>query len=426
MGRKLKRMKKYLILFSAFCLFVMGRPAVACTGLVVQDGERVLVGNNEDWFNPRAKIWFIQPVGGRYGSVFFGFDNFWPQGGMNQKGLFFDAFALKAKAVDVPEAKPRFRGILIKEVMATCATVAEALALIDRYSLYFMDQFQLFIADATGDAAIVEADAVIRKQGDHQIVTNFRQSETDPDKIACWRYLTAEKLLADCRGDKQRCVKDILEATHQEGESPTLYSNVYDLNARRVYVYLFHDFQEEVVIDLEKELARRPGVFDLPTLFPPNDAAQAFGARYTNLKKEYVHDAPRFVVRYPLVYVEDDPLDDSQVFRAKSRYGQVPVLTISVTPADDSMPLARAGGEFYAPRLREVGKQVMILSNRPTRLADGSEAYETRIAWRWEGRTKINSLVLSVIRDNKLINVALHHTGELAYLQHIPYSLRFD
>ena len=130
-------MKKAFILSLALGFLMMSQPVTACTGLVVQDGDRVLVGNNEDWFNPRTKIWFIQPVNGRYGSIFFGFDNFWPQGGMNQKGLFFDAFALKPKAVEEPEAKPRFRGNLIKEVMATCATVEEALALIDRYSLDF-------------------------------------------------------------------------------------------------------------------------------------------------------------------------------------------------------------------------------------------------------------------------------------------------
>ena len=141
-------MKTSIILWSVWCVLLMGGTAPACTGLVVQDGEHVWVGNNEDWFNPRTKIWFIQPGNGRYGSVFFGFDNFWPQCGMNQKGLFFDAFALKPKAVDEPQTKPRFRGNLIKEVMATCGTVAEALALMERYSLSFMPHFQLFIADA--------------------------------------------------------------------------------------------------------------------------------------------------------------------------------------------------------------------------------------------------------------------------------------
>ena len=419
-------MKKYILLSVVFYLFLMTSQAAACTGLVTQDGERVLVGNNEDWFNPRTKIWFIQPVGDRYGSVFFGFDDYWPQGGMNQQGLFFDAFALKPEEVGNPEAKPRFKGNLIKEMMATCATVKEALALIDQYSLHFMSRFQLFIADASGDAAIIEGNAVIRKQGDDQLVTNFRLSETDPDKISCWRYLTARKLLAECQKEGLPCIRDILAATQQEGDFPTLYSNIYDLKAGRIHVYHFHNFQEEVVIDLERELKRKPGVIDLPTLFPPNADAQAFSARYTNLKKEYIHNAPRFAVRYPEAYVADEPMDASQVFLSKCRFGQVPVLTVSVTPADEDMPLSMAGGEFYVPRLREVGKKVVILSNRPARLADGSEAYETRIAWRWGGEVKINSLALSAIRENKLINVALHHTGELDYLQHIPYSLRFE
>ena len=419
-------MKKHIILLSAFCLLLMSRPVSACTGLVVQDDKRVLVGNNEDWFNPRTKIWFIQPVDDRYGGVFFGFDNYWPQGGMNQAGLFFDGFALKSKAFEEPEAKPRFKGNLVKEVMATCATVEEALALIDRYSLYFMDHFQLFFADATGDAAIVEANAVIRKQGADQIVTNFRQSETDPVKTSCWRYLTARKMLTECQEGRLHGIRDILEATSQEGDYPTLYSNIYDLNARRVHVYYFHNFEDEVVIDLEMELENKRGVIDLPTLFSTNLEAQAFSARYTRLKKEYVHEAPRFVVRYPEVYDVAKPLEDSQVFLALCRYGQVPVLTVSVTPAEADMTLSRVGGEFYAPRLRQFGKRVRVLSNRPVNLVDGSEAYETRIAWRWEGKTKINSLVLSTIRGNKLINVALHHTGELDYLIHIPYSLRFE
>ena len=419
-------MKKCLLLLSVCCFLLMAGNASACTGLVVQDGERVWVGNNEDWFNPRTKIWFIQPINDRYGSVFFGFDNLWPQGGMNQKGLFFDAFALKPKTVENAEAKPSFKGNLIKEVMATCGTVKEALAMIDRYSLSFMSHYQVFFADATGDAAIVEANAVVHKQGDHQVVTNFRQSETDPSEIVCPRYRIACELLATCGEDKMRCIRTILAATHQEGRSATMYSNIYDLNARQVHVYHFHNFQSDVVIDLEKELERKPGLIDLPTLFPPNFAAQSFIDRYTNLKKEYLHDAPRFTVRYPEIYETDTPLDSSQVFFARVRHGQVPALTVSVVPAATDMNLSRVGGEFYAPMLRKYGEQVKILSGRPTKLSDGSNAYETRIAWRYNGKMKLNSLVVSTLRDNRLINVALHHTGELDYLKHIPYSLHFE
>ena len=199
------------------------------------------------------------------------------------------------------------------------------------------------------------------------------------------------------------------------------------LPCRRVHVYHFHNFEDEVVIDLEAALADSPGAIDLPTLFSPNSAAQAFMDRYTRLAKVYVHEeAPRFVVRYPEVYEADQPLDESQVFLAACRYGQVPTLTVDVTSAAAEMPLSRVGGEVYAPRLRKFGSRVRILSSRPARLADGSEAYETRITWVYEDRTRLNTLVLSALRENKLINVALHHTGELDYLKHIPYSLRFE
>ena len=419
-------MKQYGLLALAVGVLLLSRPLWACTGLVMQDGGRVLVGNNEDWFNPRTKIWFIQPINGRYGSIFFGFDNFWAQGGMNQKGLFFDGFALKPKPVAGAAVKPRFKGNLIKEMMATCATVEEALALLDRYSLSFMNHFQLFIADASGDAAIVEAEAVIRKQGAYQVVTNFRQSETNPAAISCPRYLTARDMLEKCREDRMDCVRKILDATHQEEKALTLYSNIYDLNARRVYVYHFHNFQDEVVIDLEAALAGKTGVIDLPTLFPPNSAAQTFMDRCTRLEKTYVHEeAPRFVVRYPELYEAGPPLDASQVLLAACRYGQVPTLTVDVTSAGTEIPLSRVGGEVYAPRLRQFGRQVRIVSNRPAKLADGSAVYETRIAWIYENRIRLNTLVLSAVRENKLINVALHHTGELDYLQHIPYSLQF-
>ena len=357
-------MRKYFIILSAFCFLLAGGTAPACTGIVLNDGQRVWVGNNEDWSNPRTKIWFVQPGNGRYGSLFFGFDNFWPQGGMNQKGLFFDAFALSPKPVGETEVKPRYKGDLIKEVMGICATVKEALAMIDGYSLSFMTHFQWLIADATGDAAIVEGNAIVRKKGDWQVVTNFRQSETAPDEISCPRYRIARDLLTKCGKDKMQCVRNILAATHQEGRSLTLYSNIYDLKSRQVHVYHFHNFQNEVVIDIEKELERKAGVMDLPALFPPDFAAQTFMDRYTGLKKQYAHDAPRFVVRYPEVYETDTPLDPSQVFFARCRYGQVHRFRCARRGGYASFQGGRGILCAHAAKLRETGEDSLRPSSQ--------------------------------------------------------------
>ena len=407
-------------------LLLFSGPGQACTGLAAVDGERVLVGNNEDWVNPRSKIWFIQPINGRYGCVFFGFDNLWPQGGMNQKGLFFDAFALKDHEVTGQEGKPRFKGQLVKELLTTCATVEEALVMADKYSLDFMASYQIFLADASGDAAIVEGDAVVRKKGPYQVVTNFRQSKTAPSEISCPRYRIASDILAGSREINLATVRRVLAATHQEGYGATLYSNIYDLKARRVHVYHFHNFDEEVVIDLDEELRKKTGVLDLPELFSPNYAYQVFSERYTGLKKEYRHTSPGFVVRYPEVYQTVEPLDSSQVFMARCLWSGTPTLTVSVIPAPEAMTLDRVGGEAYAPVLRRFGEQVRIIANNPAKLSDGSDVYETRYSWRFRGKIKLNSLVVSAFREGQLISVGLHNYGELDYLKHIPYSLSFE
>ena len=66
----------------------------ACTAFMMSDGENVLVGNNEDSKIPYTRVWFIPAENGRFGRVYFGYDNWYPQGGMNDRGLFFDYFSV--------------------------------------------------------------------------------------------------------------------------------------------------------------------------------------------------------------------------------------------------------------------------------------------------------------------------------------------
>ena len=65
-------------------------PEQSCTIIYATDGNTVLAGNNEDYINTNSIIWFVAPEEGKLGRVYFGFDTFWPQGGMNEEGLFFD------------------------------------------------------------------------------------------------------------------------------------------------------------------------------------------------------------------------------------------------------------------------------------------------------------------------------------------------
>jgi hypothetical protein len=259
-------------------------PAVvlACTGFLVKGDDGVLFGNNEDFWNPSTRMWFVPGEDGGYGAVYFGFDDMSPQGGMNEAGLAFDGFATRPKPVTGSGDKPTFEGNFMVDLMAKCATVDEVVEMLSQYNLAMMARFMLMFADATGDSVIIEGDQFIRKNGAFQVVTNFYQSEDPSGKNAygegksCERFEIANDLLGGAKRINIADARKVLNAVHAEGKSRTLYSNIYDLDDRLVYVYSFHDFENEVVIDLAEELKKGARVVDLPTLFPRNFAREAF------------------------------------------------------------------------------------------------------------------------------------------------------
>ena len=87
------------LLTSLLVVVLLVPTAHACTAFVVYRNGLALAGNNEDFWLTDTKIWYVpkegskRGVAGKLGRVYFGFDNFYPQGGMNEAGLFFDGFA---------------------------------------------------------------------------------------------------------------------------------------------------------------------------------------------------------------------------------------------------------------------------------------------------------------------------------------------
>jgi Protein of unknown function (DUF3738) len=280
-----RRLVAALILALGAILIPAQRHLLACTGFcaVSKDGA-VLVGNNEDWFNPRTKIRFIPAKNGSYGRLYVGFDDLWPQGGMNERGLWFDGFATPAvrPKIDLPS----YSGNIVDDAMATCGTVEEVVQLFSRYNRAFLAEAILMFADATGDAVSIEANAIVRKTGRHFVQTNFHQSRTHIAPDARFRTATA---MLDRAGDdvSVELFRRILEATHQEGVAPTLYSNIYDLRARKMYLYHFHDYDHVATVDLARELEKGERVIDIPSLFPKNAKAESFMARQPQVTQPF-------------------------------------------------------------------------------------------------------------------------------------------
>ncbi|RPJ59804.1 MAG: hypothetical protein EHM23_12760 [Acidobacteria bacterium] len=270
-------MKMHLPILVVSGLLAASSSVLACTAFCASNSRLVLVGNNEDYSNSSTKIWFVPAERGAFGRMYLGFDDFWPQGGMNEKGLWFDGFATSPVAARSSAEKPAFHGNIIDKAMAECSSVEEVVELFDRYNRRFLSRAVLMFADASGDSVVVEPDAFVRKKGRFQVQTNFHQSAVPAGPYPCERFRIATETL-ETAGDNLsvELFRRILAATHQEGNNPTLYSSIYDLRRRVMYLYHFHNFENVVEIDLGQELKKGRHSIDLPSMFPKTFAAEAF------------------------------------------------------------------------------------------------------------------------------------------------------
>lgn len=244
-----------------------------CTVVYATDGEQHLGGGNADWDDPFTRIWFLPGENGDNSRVYLGYENLYPQGGMNDQGLFFDWLAVEDQQIDVPQnGKEYVGGSLIDRIMRECGTVDCVIEYFGTYQLANTWSFQLLFGDAFGNSVIIEPLTVIRQEGSYQVATNFYQSETDPELADCWRYNKATDLLENNTDLSVEFIRDVLDGVHFEGfwGIYTMYSYVYDLKEQVVYLYNFHDYENVVVFHLSEELAQGPHAYEIPALFPEN------------------------------------------------------------------------------------------------------------------------------------------------------------
>lgn len=278
-------MKQRTLLMAVGLAVLSGAPAPACTAICAAAKGKVLVGNNEDFGNPRSRIRFIPAEKGKYGRVLVGFDDGHAQGGMNEKGLIFDGFSTPRVELAPSPDKEFWFGGLGDKALAECATVGEVIQLLGR--LVGTDRAVFLFADERGDAVAIEPDGVVRKQDWFFIQTNFYQSRIRPGAETCERFKIARRMIEDSRGDiSVDLFRRILAATHQEGGAATQYSNIYDLKARVMYLYHFHNFENVVRLTLAEELRKGPRRLEIPSLFPRSYAAEAHARWYETQPKK--------------------------------------------------------------------------------------------------------------------------------------------
>lgn len=238
-----------------------------CTVIYGVDENNALGGNNEDYSDPETRIWFFPPEEGKYGRALVGYEAFIWQGGMNDQGLFFDAMSIEDLFEVEQGDKLDYEGSLLAKALETCADVDCVLDLFDRYHAYDTWAFQFLFGDASGNSVLIEP-YLTTKGGRFHVGTNFLQSIVDENSCRyCDRYWTARSMFENSSEISIELMRDILNETHLEGDFPTQYSTIYDLKEKMIYLYLFHNFEEVRVFDLEEELAKGYHVYSMENLF---------------------------------------------------------------------------------------------------------------------------------------------------------------
>lgn len=276
-------------------------------------------------FSTDTRVWFVPGKEGKYGVVYVGFENYGKQGAMNDQGLFFDANALKySKMKSQPDklSVPKDRNLLMM-IMEECATVEDVISFLLKYNLEGFDNGQVQFADKTGDAAVIGADKngemfVGRKKGIFQVSTNF--SLANPEfggySYPCPRFNIATEMLENMEDLTVEYFRSILSAVHSEGSSPTVYSNICDLTKGEIYIYNFHNFEEEVKFNLEEELAKGEQTYTIAELF----------SRKTNAQIRFEESLEKQLSTVLLKTIEEKGIESAiKDFRkSKDEYSEIP------------------------------------------------------------------------------------------------------
>lgn len=274
-------MKTYLNIILLLSFLSLNNYLFACTIFTSSSNNAVFAGNNEDMCTTNTIFHILPSTQDSYGRILWGFkgdENY--QGGMNQYGLFSDGAGtppVEMNNWDTPEFGDRF---IVEVVLEKCKTVDEAINLISQYSFPYLKFCHILIADASGDAAIVEwgnNKLNFIKKGDknYLVATNFNITETVDPSNECLRYSTAEKMLENSEPSVE-LFKNILSLTHIEGKYPTVYSNVCDLKNQKVYLYNFHNYSYCKEIDLNAELLSGEKQYMIRSFFPVLTAETMF------------------------------------------------------------------------------------------------------------------------------------------------------
>lgn len=246
------------------------KTSTACSVLYYIDTVtgKIYVVNNEDYFLDVDAYIQIEPKSkSKFARLWYGWDNF-AQGGINEKGLFFDAAVTPEQEKIKGYRNPKNN--LGDKILAHCSTVDEALELLEKEKIA-LNQSHMMFGDKTGKAVIVEW--VNGKKQLHWIkdnkliMTNYLLSEPKAGNYPCYRYQSIENRISELEnsGEEINLLK-IGNTFGQAGQaaveleggrtSGTVYTSFIDITDNKFFLSYKLSNKNVIQLDLQKEFTK--------------------------------------------------------------------------------------------------------------------------------------------------------------------------
>jgi len=263
-------------LFTVFAMATFAE-CLACSMCKVTINGHSFLGSNEDSWRLGSRIWFENKTFGKFGAVYVGYGDGFPQGGMNEAGLAFDGLTIYRKPVMPDPAKKSLKDptAFVKEIMQNCQSVDEVKAYAGQFNRTPFNASVLMFSDRSGKYLVIEPDTMISGSDSKYIIANFCPSNTSEDqKLDFARYKRGEVFLRnhpnDYAGNYCYALTDTMHECREKIGDGTMYSYVADLDKGELHLYFYHDFKTVRDFNLKEELAKGDHKFEMTSLFPPN------------------------------------------------------------------------------------------------------------------------------------------------------------
>jgi hypothetical protein len=248
---------------------------------------KTMVGNNEDAWRLDSRIWFEAGASGKWGAVYVGHSDNFPQGGMNEAGLVFDGFTVHDNLHAASPGKPQMgpQETIIRRIMQECTTVEEVRRIVNTYDNSDHPQAMWLFVDKSGKYLVVEKDTTIIGNDPTYVLANFCPSVTPaPDQLGLGRYDRGRKFLSNEYDTSLAfCIAtvDTMHECRKRLGDGTTYSTIYDTREGKITLAFYHDYAHTVTFNLKEELLKGDHAMHMTKLFPANPEYERFMAYKT-------------------------------------------------------------------------------------------------------------------------------------------------